>query len=1146
MNSFQKPNRTWNLHPVGVTQNAGARTISVRRGPARAGAVASERTPSILPQCCGRRTIRAPLRGRAALLTSGLLGALLFGSSLIGLRAQTSPTNTASQTAPIGSRRPPEAAATNAPSSAATPAASTNATAKSPLAEAATPPTVGTAATSTNQPAQADQDKGASSDEIQLSLQGANVDMVVQWLAQTTGKSVIKSPRVQCQVTITSTKKVAKREAINLVYRALALEGFTAVESADAILIVPEGQEPKLSPELIDTSQKGIPEGRQRLIKIFPLEHIQAAELQDKVRGVLSDKATIETDERGNRLIVTDYNDNLRLLADLIKEFDVASPSDATIEIYPLKYAEAEELGNLLGLILNAQAAPPGAPRRSSPTPSPFPSSGPRLPGGGPVMVGAPPTASSPPPEASHPSPSGGGAPASGQQVRIWPDKTANRLIVSAPKSKLPEIERLIKVLDTDKPADVTVRVIPLKNVAAADLAKEIGPLYQRMSGKSVKDTVDVSADDRSNSLIVFSSEANFKAIEGLVAELDTAEAQEKVMRTFPLKNADAEDVARQLQELNRDQDSSSRYPFYIFSSSPQGKTSKKMSVVADRRRNSLIVQAPPAQMDSIEKMVKELDEPVTDDSLAPKIFPLKYVSAVDIEDVLNELFLKKTQQRSYFFYDEYPPETPDRDVGRLYGKVRITSEPYANAIIVTSNSKESLAVVEDVLNQLDRPSEAGESTLRVGLKFAKASTVANSINILFAKNGSPPLRALNQQGQPGGQNPQQAQQQPQGASSQSGFELEQQSKEEGYYPWLGGQPDTTRTSDGRSPSRPTSDLVGRVRAVADERSNALLISANVHFFPQMLKLIEDLDAPTDQVVIEARLLEVSTLYLDQLGVRWSPNSSTFTANDYDNSFIASSSGQYTKGFGGTTANVPFNNTSSSSAAGSSLSTIITSLRSGVVNNSISMEFLVQFLREKTHATVLAEPQINIRDNETGRLFVGQKVPTPTGQLNPSLGGSSTTIVYQDVGVILEVTPHINEMGDVELKIHAESSSVVPGQTVLGGAVFDSRAFKTDLTAKNGQTLVLGGIIQKQVSDTLRKTPILGDIPGLGWAFKKRDKTSQEVELMVFLRPKVVRSPEDAKKLLDETYQKAPDIKEWNESNPSNCSGERPKKNSGR
>jgi type II secretory pathway component GspD/PulD (secretin) len=307
------------------------------------------------------------------------------------------------------------------------------------------------------------------------------------------------------------------------------------------------------------------------------------------------------------------------------------------------------------------------------------------------------------------------------------------------------------------------------------------------------------------------------------------------------LKNADAEDVAKQLKDLSQE-DSQSRYPYYFFSSSPSGKSSKKMNVVSDRRRNTVIVQAPPGSMEGIKKMIETLDEPVTDNTLAPKIYPLKYVSAVDIEDILNELFLKKQQpQRPYWYYEDNPQETANRDVGRLYGKVRIISEPYSNSIIVTSNSPENLAAVEEVLKQLDVRSQAGESTLRVGLRFAKASTVANSINILFAKNGSPPLRQVNQAGQPQ-PNPQQQQQQ-RGSSSQSNFELEQDAKEEGYFPWIGGQQDNPRTSDGRT-IRTVSDLVGRVRVVPDQRSNSLLISANVQFFTQVLKLIEDLDAP--------------------------------------------------------------------------------------------------------------------------------------------------------------------------------------------------------------------------------------------------------------------------------------------------------------
>ena len=842
-----------------------------------------------------------------------------------------------------------------------------------------------------------------SADEIQLSLQGANVDMVVQWLAQTTGKTVIKHPRVQCQVTITSSKKVSKREAIVLVYRALALEGYSAIESGRSILIVPAGQEPKMSPELVAGPSRELPEGRERLVKVFALQHIQAAEVRDRLKSALTERATIDINERNNQIIITDYNDNLRIAGELIE------------------------------------------------------------------------------------------------------------------------------ALDTDQPEDMAVRAIPLKNVNAAALAKELGPLYQKAGGKSV----DVTADERANTLIVLSSSAAFENIDKLVLSLDTEGAQEKTMETYMLKNADAQDVARQLQDLNQNSSVNSRYVYYF--SSPTDSGQKKFNVVADRRRNAVIVQAAPGQMEGIQKIIEELDAPVSDDSLSPKIYPLKYVSAVDLEDVLNELFLKRTPQRSYFdfFSDEGPSSTPDRDVGRLYGKVRIISDPYSNTLIITSNSKENLAVVEDVIKQLDRPSEAGESTMRIGLKYAKADTVAKSLNILFAKNGSPPLRGANQPNPGNNQNQQQPPNPSQTESYNTGFGLEQENREEGYYPWIGGQPDNLRGSgDTHNSTPPVSDLVGRVRAVEDHRGNAVLVSANVHFFPQVLKLINELDAPANQVSIEARILEVSSDFLDAMGVRYSPDGKqVFTANDYDNSFIASGSGNYQQGVGGNTSvNTP-------SGTSSQVAQAITQLRSGVIQGTIGMDVLVQFLKKTADATVLGEPQITINDNEMGKLFVGQQVPVPQNTQVSSVGSQNTAITYKDVGVVLEVTPHINNSGEVQLKIHVESSSVVPGETVLGGAVFDTRNFRTDLTSQDGQTRVLAGIIQRQISDINRKTPVLGDIPGLGWLFKKRDKSSTQVELMVFLRTKVIRNPEAAEDLLNDINQRAPALKKWEDESSSKPKG---------
>ena len=156
------------------------------------------------------------------------------------------------------------------------------------------------------------------------------------------------------------------------------------------------------------------------------------------------------------------------------------------------------------------------------------------------------------------------------------------------------EVQRLIDILDTDQPEDVSVRVIPLKNVTATDLVKELEPIYQKMSGKSRKDAIEVGANDRSNSLIVLSSEINFRAIEKLVASLDTADAQEKIVQTFILKNADAQDVAKQLQDLNRDQDNSSRYPYYFFSSS-QSSDERPQEIERGGRSSAQLARRPGA-----------------------------------------------------------------------------------------------------------------------------------------------------------------------------------------------------------------------------------------------------------------------------------------------------------------------------------------------------------------------------------------------------------------------------------------------------------------------------------------------------------------------------------------------------------------------
>lgn len=431
----------------------------------------------------------------------------------------------------------------------------------------------------------------------------------------------------------------------------------------------------------------------------------------------------------------------------------------------------------------------------------------------------------------------------------------------------------------------------------------------------------------------------------------------------------------------------------------------------------------------------------------------------------------------------------------------------------------------------MDKPSAAGDTTYHIRLNFGNAQKIANRINILFAKNGSQALRPVNQQNQNGANpQPQQQQQTPQNTPNADDFSLEQVVKEDPYYSWLGGPPDNSGAgrfgSQDKSTERPVSDLVGKVRVVPDEASSSLLVTANVHLFAQVSKMIEEMDVPPAQVLIDAKLVQVSADYIDQLGIRYSPNGSqVFSGADYQNSFMPNVGGTYMKGVGGNTVvNNPVNAGGSSTAA--SVAQALTSLRSGVLTGNISMDFLIQFLHQKADATVISEPQITISDNDMGKLFVGQSVPIETGTVNPSLGGSSQTFVYRNVGVIVEVEPHINDTGDVQLRIRTESSTIDPTQ-INSQVVIDAAQFRTELTAKAGETLVLGGIIQKQIENNSYKTPILGSIPGLNYIFGKHDKSVKRTELLVFLRPKVVRTPEQARLLLEEARKSMQMIQDW-------------------
>jgi general secretion pathway protein D len=174
-------------------------------------------------------------------------------------------------------------------------------------------------------------------------------------------------------------------------------------------------------------------------------------------------------------------------------------------------------------------------------------------------------------------------------------------------------------------------------------------------------------------------------------------------------------------------------------------------------------------------------------------------------------------------------------------------------------------------------------------------------------------------------------------------------------------------------------------------------------------------------------------------------------------------------------------------------------------------------LMSLTDTNVLSTPQVLAADNQKAKIVVGENVPFPTGQAQGITGGTLVTIERKDVGVTLEMTPQVLEDDLIRLEIKQEITAVEPGAQTIGvgtssvpvGPTTTKRSMETTAIARNGQSLVIGGLVRDNLLLTENKIPFLGDIPLLGWLFKTQSKQTQKLNLLVFITPQLVKNEFD-------------------------------------
>jgi general secretion pathway protein D len=312
----------------------------------------------------------------------------------------------------------------------------------------------------------------------------------------------------------------------------------------------------------------------------------------------------------------------------------------------------------------------------------------------------------------------------------------------------------------------------------------------------------------------------------------------------------------------------------------------------------------------------------------------------------------------------------------------------------------------------------------------------------------------------------------------------------------------------------PTAVVMGKVQINADKATNSLIIMADKEDYDVVEDVIKKLDIPRSMVYIESLIMEVNATKSLELGVQWQ----LFDRTNVDNSNVL-----YGGKFGAAAGALnPVNALGPGLAVG-----VLTEpfTFGGITLSNISA--IVNAVKKDDDFRILSTPQILTTDNQEARITVGENRPFQTQSTTSVSGGTFDSFEYRDVGKILKITPHVSEGRNVRLKLSLEVTSLDRLATATTGLqstrpVTNKRTIDTTVLVQDNHTVVIGGLIDDNRNSNETKVPGLGDIPLLGWLFKTQSDANQKTNLYIFITPRVVKSPEEADKLVSDK-KKLPD-----------------------
>ena len=320
------------------------------------------------------------------------------------------------------------------------------------------------------------------------------------------------------------------------------------------------------------------------------------------------------------------------------------------------------------------------------------------------------------------------------------------------------------------------------------------------------------------------------------------------------------------------------------------------------------------------------------------------------------------------------------------------------------------------------------------------------------------------------------------------------------------------------------------VQVVADKATNTLVIMAEREDYKIIENIIKQLDVPRPMVYIEALIMEVNTNKDFKLGVEWRGIKDTGKISGVDTgqsaAFVGSGGAGSTINPGG--YNILGGLMPTAFPGGFSMGIVGAGITIGGITFP-NIGAVVQAYKTDVDVSILSTPQIMTLDNEEAEINVGSNVPYITRQDSTATTSAYpvnyNTYEYKDVGVILNITPHINEENFIRLKISQQVTKVTSASTSATPTTL-KRTTKTTVVIKDSETIVISGLMGDSTQDSTYKLPLLGDIPILGWLFKTYSTSREKTNLYVFVTPHIVRTQADAAGLYQEKRETMGDVVE--------------------